>query len=244
MKIANGVEMLEVKGEVHGQAKVIYPTLLHDEDNVILVDTGFPGQLDIIHEEIEKSGLDFSKLNMIILTHHDIDHVGSLGKFVEELTDIKVLTHQEEKPYINGEKTPHKLAKLESNFDSLPDNMKMFVKSFKVGFENSRVNIDKTFIDGEELPYLGGIKVIYTPGHTIGHSCLYIKKSKTLIAGDTLMVEDGKLVKASSSINFDNDMYEESLKKFKDFDIESVICYHGGLYKDKVNECIAELVDR
>ncbi|MDS0526006.1 MBL fold metallo-hydrolase [Clostridium sp. SHJSY1] len=243
MKISNGVEMLEIKGEVRGQAKVIYPTLIHDEDNVILVDAGFPEQFDIIREEIEKAGVSFDKLKTIILTHHDIDHVGSLKKFVETLPEVKVLTHEEEKPYINGEKTPHKLAQLEKNFDSLPSNMKMFVQSFKSGFENSRVDIDKTFIDGEELPYLGGIKVIYTPGHTIGHSSLYIKESKILIVGDNLMVEDGKLVKASSSINFDNKLYEESLKKFKNFDIESVICYHGGLYRGKVNERIEQLIN-
>lgn len=45
MKIANGVESLELKANVMGQQSVIYPTLIWDNNTAILVDAGFPGQL-------------------------------------------------------------------------------------------------------------------------------------------------------------------------------------------------------
>jgi hypothetical protein len=35
----------------------------------------------------------------------------------------------------------------------------------------------------------------------------------------------------------------ESLKKLSRFDIETVVCYHGGVYRGDVNRRIAELAE-
>jgi len=244
MRIVSGVEMLEIPSNIMGTFSVINPTLIWDNDVVILVDAGFPGQLAQIREAIEKVGVAFNKLNMVILTHHDIDHIGSVSSILKELPNrVEVLAHEEEKPYIDGEKRPLKVAKLEDNLNSLSEEMKIIYEKLKAGFQNCKVNVDKTLFDDEELPYCGGIKVIYTPGHTVGHICLYLKQSKTLIAGDALTIEDGILVQLPPSINFDMDLNMKSLKKLTQYDIETVICYHGGIYKDKVNERIAELTN-
>lgn len=242
MKIANGVEMLNISSNIMGNLSVISPTLIWDKDVVILVDAGYPGQLPQIREEIEKAGVEFHKLNMVILTHHDIDHIGGLLAILKDLPDsINVLAHEKEKPYINGEKTPIKVAMLEAKLNSLPENMKVMYEKIKVAFENCKVDVDKTLIDDEELAYCGGIKVIFTPGHTHGHICLYHKHSKTLIAGDLLRVQGGKLMNVDPSINFDTALSIKSLKKLTKYDIESVICYHGGLYNENVNQRILEL---
>jgi len=242
MKIANGVEMLEISSNIMGNLMVINPTLIWDKDVVILVDAGFPGQLPQIREEVEKVGVVFEKLNMVILTHHDIDHIGSLAAILKGMPDkVCVLAHEEEKPYITGEKVPLKVAGLEANIASLSEEMKVMYEKIKVAFQNCKVNVDKTLIDGEELPCCGGIKVIFTPGHTLGHICLYLKQSKTLIAGDMLRIEGGNLIKVDPSINFDEDLSIKSLKKLTKYDIETVICYHGGLYNENVNQRILEL---
>lgn len=243
MKIANGVEMLEISSNnTMGKLTVINPTLIWDENIVILVDAGYPGQLPQMQKAIEKAGVEFDKLNMVILTHHDIDHIGSLSAILKVMPDgVQVLAHEEEKPYINGEKLPLKVAGLEAKLSSLPENMKVMYKKIKAAFQNCKVNVDKTLIDGDELPYCGGIKIIFTPGHTLGHICLYIKQSKTLIAGDILCVVDGKLMKGDPSINFDTDLSIKSLNKLTKYDIKTVICYHGGLYNENANYRIAEL---
>ena len=44
----------------------------------VLIDTGFPGQIEDIQVEMEKVGVSFDKLKVVILTHQDIDHIGSL----------------------------------------------------------------------------------------------------------------------------------------------------------------------
>lgn len=121
--------------------------------------------------------------------------------------------------------------------------MKIIYENLKTGFQSSRVNVDKTLIDGQELPYCGGITVVYTPGHTPGHICLYLKQWKILIAGDILSIKEDLLVKASQDINFDNELNIKSIKKLMNYDIETVICYHGGIYKDDVNKRISELAN-
>ena len=46
MKIANGVEMLEISSSnIMEKLTVINPTLIWKKDIVILVDAGYPGQL-------------------------------------------------------------------------------------------------------------------------------------------------------------------------------------------------------
>ena len=113
----------------------------------------------------------------------------------------------------------------------------------KAGFQNNKVNIDETLIDGQELPYCGGMTVIHTPGHTPGHICLYIKSFKLLIAGDIFAVNDGLLLRGNQDYNFDNEENMKSIQKLMKYDIETVICYHGGMYKDNVNKRIAELAN-
>lgn len=244
MKITDGIQMLEVSVNLMGKPEMIYPTLIKDKDTMILVDTGYPNQLKQVQESFNSAKLSFSELNKIILTHQDIDHVGGLPCILTESTQkIEILTHEIEREYIEGEKYPVKLAALEARLDSLPEQMKKIYEALKGFYSNLHVKIDRTLSHGEELPYLGGIHVIFTPGHTPGHICLFHKQSRTLIAGDALAVENGTLVTTSSSINFNNSLYIDSLRKLSKYDIEAVICYHGGLYKGNVTQRIIELIN-
>lgn len=243
MRIADGLEVLEIKSNIMGKPDIIYPTLIFDKDTVVLVDAGYPGQVSDFCEAIEKTGVPFDKLDKVILTHQDIDHIGSLLSIQKEINDkVEVLAHEEEKAYIQGDKCPIKLAQLAAKLDSLPEAMKDLYYKLKSGFENCKVKVDEVLADGQELPYCGGITVIHTPGHTPGHICLYLSQSKTLIAGDALGIENGLLVKPPSHICFDAALNIESLKKLTKYDIETIICYHGGVYKGNVPQRVTELI--
>jgi glyoxylase-like metal-dependent hydrolase (beta-lactamase superfamily II) len=244
MKVNNGIEMLELHTVVMGKETTIYPVLLWDKDMAILIDTGYPNLLENLRVAITSGGVPFEALQKIIITHHDIDHIGSLSSIVKEFHgDLEVLAHKEEKPYIEGDRTAVKLAKLEANLANLPDGMKLVYEKFKTFYKNNKIPVNSTLQDGEELNYCGGLKVIFTPGHTPGHICLYHMDSKTLIAGDALGVEAGKLIKTSPSTDFDEKLAVESLKKLLNLDIKTIICYHGGLYEGNINQDISELIN-
>lgn len=241
MHVASGIEMLEISATIMGNPDTIHPTLIWDNNTVILVDTGYPGQLPLFREATEKAGISFDKLSKVILTHQDFDHIGSLPVLLRESPQkIEVLANEVEKPYIQGEKrliklTPEAMARLES----LPEEWRRVLKPI---FENPpRATVNKTVADGEELPYCGGITVINTPGHTPGHISLYHKQSKTLIAGDALFVVENQLVGPEPQYTLDMELAIQSLKKLTQYDIETVICYHGGLYQKNVNERITQL---
>lgn len=210
-----------------------------------LVDSGFPGQVEQFCGAREKAGVPFDKIGAVILTHQEIDYIGSLASIRKELArPIRVLARAEEKSYIEGEKTPLKIAQLEANLGALPEGMKATHQKLKAAFETSKTTVDKTHIDREEFPYGGGITVIHTPGHTLGHICLFLKQSKTVIAGDALEVEGGKLVMAPPSTNYDMAMCIKSLKKLTQYDIQGIICYHGGLYQRYPVRTIAALAEQ
>jgi len=217
MEIAKGVEMLQLKF----QEFIIHPILLWDDEMAVLIDTGFPGQIEDIQVEMEKVGVSFDALKVVILTHQDIDHIGSLPELLQRCgSNIKVYAHQLDKPYIEGD---------------LP-----LLKDGKV--ENPpKGKVNNTVIDGQELPYCGGILILHTPGHTPGHISLYLKQSKTLIAGDSMYSVNGKLggIHAPTTLNIKE--AQQSLKKYLNLDIESVVCYHGGLSKGNINARIQKL---
>ncbi|EJV72678.1 hydrolase [Bacillus mycoides] len=217
MEIAKGVEMLQLEF----QEFIIHPILLWDDEMVVLIDTGFPGQIEDIQVEMERVGVSFDKLKVVILTHQDIDHIGSLPELLQNRgSNIKVYAHELDKPYIEGD---------------LP-----LLKDGNV--ENSpKGKVSDTVIDGQELPYCGGILILHTPGHTPGHISLYLKQSKTLIAGDSMYSVNGMLGGIHAPTTLDVQEAQQSLKKYLNLDIESVVCYHGGLSKGNINAQIQKL---
>lgn len=244
MKIAKGLEMLEIHGSMFGNPGVFHPTLIWDDSEVVLVDTGLPGQLELIREAVEKAGVSFDNISKIIITHQDMDHIGSLSAIVRNsIRDVEVFSHEIEKPYIQGDLTPIKMtpqliAQQEIMLNKLPEEKRNEIRKI---FSNLSAKVDITVEDGQLLPFSGGIEVIFTPGHTPGHISLYLKKYKTLITGDALNVIEGKLCGPNPQFTSNMEEAVASLKKLSQYDIETVICYHGGVYSDDANNRIKEL---
>ena len=91
------------------EAKVVNPVLIYNEEEAVLVDTDYPGRFEGLKKSIEKY-IDINKLKTIIITHHDIDHVGSAREFKELLGDkVEILATEIEAKYISGKTTPIKL---------------------------------------------------------------------------------------------------------------------------------------
>ncbi|MDW5550258.1 MBL fold metallo-hydrolase [Methanosarcina sp.] len=74
-----------------------------------------------------------------------------------------------------------------------------------------------------------------------GHICLYLHESKTLIAGDALFLQDGELVISHPTATLDMEQAKKSIKKLLDYDIDKIVCYHGGVYKDNIKETLTKI---
>ena len=242
MKIGENIEALELPMNLRGQSSIIYPALLWDFDEATLVDTGIPGQLDALRGETEKAGVDFESISRIILTHQDIDHIGGLPEILRAREGkIEVLAHEEDKPYIEGDKPLVKMnrERLAQMMEALSEPQRQQLERIFSAPPSGKVN--RILRDGEQLPLQGGIEVIHTPGHTPGHLSLFVKKARFLIAGDELRVEKGELVGPSERATPDMEKANASLRKLTGYPIDYVLCYHGGLYGPNASEKIAEL---
>jgi glyoxylase-like metal-dependent hydrolase (beta-lactamase superfamily II) len=243
--IDQGIAILPISALVLGRTDTVHPVLLWDNHDVVLVDTGYPRQLEQLRTAAETYGVSLDQLNRIIITHQDIDHIGNLQDIVEgSSTRIEVLTHLKEKPYVQGDKRLLRFTdEAIANIDLLPEHVpESFKKGLKIIMLNPpRAMVDRTIADGERLPWCGGIVVIETPGHTPGHISLYHEPSRTLIAGDALMVRDGQLCGADPDTTLDRPVAQSSIAKLAAFNIETVICYHGGMFRDHVMERLSEI---
>ena len=242
MKIAEGIEMLEIESNMMGNPMVINPTLFYDEHNAVLVDVGMPGQLELIKTAMEKVGVSLKRIDAVILTHQDIDHIGGIQDLIKAVgKPIDVYAHAEDTPYIEGDKEPLKMTRerVSQMLSRFPEDIRKQMETVLLHPPTAKVT--KIVSDGDILPFFGGIEVIFTPGHTPGHISLYHRDSKTLIAGDATVCREGEILGPNQQATPDMQQALESQKKFTLFDIAKVICYHGGLVEHQVNEKFRKL---
>ncbi len=238
MRIANNVEMLEIASD-YG---ICHPVLIWDQDNVVLVDTSYPLQISQIESAVQAAGFELSQINKLILTHQDIDHIGTVKEILAEAPNCQVLASAVEAPYIDGRKTPTKVATFEANYEQLSAEMKSFYNMIKPAFENRRIQIDQTVTEGEVLPICGGIEIVATPGHTPGHISLFLKEDKILIAGDALNIVDGTLNCSNPLFTWDVPQAQQSVAILQQYPVKQIIAFHGGLYQGNPEEALTAIV--
>src|SRR5262249_22975712 len=106
MKLDNTTYVLALPLVREGQTVYFNLSLILDATHgPTLVDTGLPGQQDAIATALAEAGVQVHDLKRIILTHQDIDHVGSLHDLVQS-SGARVLAHATEVPFIDGTELP------------------------------------------------------------------------------------------------------------------------------------------
>lgn len=226
---------------IEHNSEFIYPVLIDCGENLYLVDTGFPGQGEDFKSAVTQAGYDFSRITGIILTHQDMDHIGSIIELRQMLPDVRLYAHKDEAPYINGEKTPVKVAKREKTLSTMTEDEKAFFHSFKAAYQQRITHIDILPEDGEVIDKSSGLLALHIPGHTPGHLCLYAPWERTLISGDALNAKEGELMGPAPQHSMDILQARKSLEKLLELDIDKVVCYHGGLCTGDIRRRILEL---
>lgn len=131
----------------------------------------------------------------------------------------------------------------EASLDDLPDDAKPGVESF-IRFLQSvePAAVNQAVTHGEKLPWCGGIEIVHTPGHMPGHISLYLPATKTLVAGDAVVIQEGKLAIANPHFTLDMDAAILSIQLLLEYDIEQIVCYHGGRFHGDVKQALRQLI--
>lgn len=199
----------------------INPVVIKENDDLTLIDTGYPMFSSVIEKAFEENGLNIKNLKQIILTHHDHDHMGAAKEIVKKYPSVNVKCSKEQLPYVLGKKKSLRLEQAEiAGADS------EFMKVLK-----SVEYLDSALVVEDNEIICSGVKVVKTPGHMPGHISIYVEPMKTLISGDFLVCKDGVLGIADEKFVLDKEEEINSLKKIINLDIERIICFHGGEYK-------------
>jgi glyoxylase-like metal-dependent hydrolase (beta-lactamase superfamily II) len=227
MKISLNAEILLI-GD-----RPLYLLLTWDDENLVLIDAGLPNQADLIAKAISKAGFDVKDLTHIILTHQDVDHIGSVKELQKIAPNVKVLAHAEEAPYIDGRKTPVKLAARLARYEELTEDEKEQVKSSQKFVDENRIPIDQELSDEQILPICGGIEVVHTPGHTPGHICLFLHEGQIMVLGDSANVdaEKGEIIDFYPIYIQDMSLAEKSIEKINRFPMQAALSHHTGLLR-------------
>ena len=196
-----------------------------DSSNNILVDAGMPNKNKQLDEAFQKNAVDPESVQLIILTHGHLDHVGSIA-YVQETTGAKILCH---KSYANDLTN----GKIEV---AVSQNLKGRVLNFLSGFLGSSIKgvtpdivVEEEFdLDGYELPG----KVIHTPGHSSSSISIVLDNGELLI-GDLIREESPGQVGLGMFYE-DKEAILESLKKVAAFDPRIIYLSHGTTIDNRV----------
>ena len=208
--------------------------LLVDDNDLTLVDTGFFGRADRILAQVKELGYSPSDINRIIITHHHADHIGSLAE-LKKVTQAEIIAHPADAPYIDGT--------LSQPGPARPQWLGKLLAPLSWMWATESVPVDTLVDDGDELPILGGIEILHTPGHTPGSICLYFQSKDLLIAGDLLANRFG-LKLPSRGFTVDTVREMQSIKRVAGLEFD-IICFgHGSPIMHDANQAVSDFADK
>ena len=222
MEITDGIHLIN---GVRGQN--IY--LLVDED-LTLIDSGFPGNGRVIAQYIEGMGRSLDELRQILITHSHPDHTGSVPELKDMLPALQVMAHR-----------------ADTSRDAQGRHLVSYLNVFgatrlPVPFLR-RVEADAFLEEGQVLPILGGLRVIHTPGHTPGSVCFYLESRSAIFVGDNV-VNLGEYVGASMPFpKTSMGQYEKSLRRIAAMEFDIACLAHGQVFRTNADRRIRRMVE-
>jgi len=137
----------------------------------ILIDTGFGSDKVQTEQLIREAGVLPEELHLVVNTHYHSDHVGG-NFYLQKKYGVKIAAHKWDADLIN-----------------LGDSEACSAEWLDQPVEPYRV--DRKLSDNDEI-HIGSrtLKVLHTPGHTLGHISLYEPEERILICGDLFHKND------------------------------------------------------
>lgn len=239
METMKGIHRIEVPMQF--MVGSVYLYLLEDGKSLTMIDCGpnFDLTHDVLSKELDSMNRRFSNIDLVIITHYHVDHYGYAGE-LSRLTNAEIAMHSigaglTERYGANSEEYVTQTIRLAAQY-GMPEEDIDTIKPL-LGAMRELVlpaGIDRILEDGDELS-IGGLKyvVIWTPGHSPDHICLYNPEKKVLFSGDHLLQEITPHI-AIDTLRGVNPLkdYLKSLRRMKDYDIDIALPGHGPVIKD------------
>ena len=90
------------------------------------------------------------------------------------------------------------------------------------------VRADVELEHGDLIGACGGIEIVHVPGHSDGNLCLYLRRHKAIIAGDTIFGDsEGNLEAPPEKYCNDGDLAARNLSILAGYDFDALLLSHG-----------------
>lgn len=210
--------------------------LVELDEGFMLIDSGVanPECFEVLDAAIAGCGVKWSDVRTLLLTHYHPDHIGQSWKILE-LTGAKLIMHRADVAYLaelaraNGVPGYSHALRIAGVPTEFGEEIERSLRGNRPAFRTHRP--DQVLEGGETLPVRGGtLEVIWTPGHTPGHVCLYSKETRTLISGDHVLQK----ITPNIAWHPNEDMlaqFLDSLELLRPYDVDVVLPSHGSPFE-------------
>ncbi|WP_461092261.1 MBL fold metallo-hydrolase [Spirosoma gilvum] len=199
------------------------------DDGLTLIDTGYPGSMEAIFSTLQQSGEDPYALKQVILTHAHPDHAGSASAIKQKL-GVPLLAHQLEAALLEAGSSG------QSPIYPSPGLVnRLIYHLFIKGGDGaiSPVTVDERLHHNDIIPVAGGLQVLHTPGHSVGHIALWLKEEGVMIVGDTCAHILGL---DFSTVYEDRSVGLQSILAMAECSFDQAVFGHGSPLKPKANQ--------
>ena len=170
--------------------------LVRITEGYLLIDCGMDTEpcFQALSRSMEAGGVRWSDIRDILLTHIHPDHMGLAHRLLE-LTGARLWLHQHDVEFLEKlTQFERYQAWAEEVLRQAGVNAELILKIRHVSAEIRRsfhlLKPDRLLAGGEKIQTaIGELEVLWTPGHSPGHVCLYGRERQVLFSGDQ-MLED------------------------------------------------------
>lgn len=210
--------------------------IVKTDDRNLIIDTGFNRSecLEALLDGLKELNIDMNKTD-IFLTHLHSDHVGLVNKIITE--NSKIYMGRVDYEFLSLSLKGVNWSKAEKRFEEegFPKEIALRLQESNQARKFAPEKLFEAILleDGEDFT-IGNLKfnVIYTPGHTPGHMCLYMKNEKILFSGDHILFDITPNITSWIGVEDSLKNYLNSLEKIKKFKIEKTLPGHRGEYNE------------
>jgi glyoxylase-like metal-dependent hydrolase (beta-lactamase superfamily II) len=219
--------------------------LIEEGGRLTVVDAGVPTSWWSLKGALGKLGRGLADIEAVVLTHAHFDHIGFAERARREL-GVPVWVHENDvpltqKPLLYGRERAA-LSYVATQPRALPI-VASFVRN-RAFFPSPIARVTR-YDAGATLPVPGSPRVVFTPGHTLGHCALHLPERDAVIAGDAIVMLDPYTAKRGPRIvaraaTADSERAFASLKPLAATGARTVLTGHGEPYTGGVERAAAE----
>lgn len=213
--------------------KAVNSYVIKTADRSLIIDTGMNREesLRVLSSGLKELGVDLNKTDFFV-THLHADHLGLVSSFATA-TSV-VYFNQEDAAIYNSNGYWEKVYDF-ARINGVPADVLGWVIKNNPAIEySSKGHLDFHILKEGDTIGIGDylFRCIKTPGHSMGHTCLYEASKRLFISGDHILGDITPNITLWSDNRDPLREYLESLDKVYDLNVELVLPGHRGVFKD------------